>query len=182
MKKKALLLASMGALVCTVGITALAVGGANHLDAFPVKADPTGYEITFNESNTTVEKVLDKYAIYTTTPRGAKVGVVGVGSTNFDESSSFTFKGTHFRSLWLFDHYDSVLTERAYEFSHITGFAISFEEGGDVSFDGGDTYYDEIVSGEEYKGLSITSDDSPQFIGDNVTVTSLTIWYSCENL
>ena len=66
----------------------------------------------------------------------------------------------------------------AYGFDHITGFAISFESGF-VAFDGGDTYIDDVVSGEEYKGLSITPDDSPQFSGDNVTVTSLTIWYSC---
>lgn len=180
MKKKALLLASMGVLVCTVGITALAVGGANQLDAFPVKADPTEYKIIFNESNTTVEAVGDFYAIYTTSPSGNKVGVVG--STNFAESSSFTFKGTQFRSLWLFDHYDSVLTERAYGFSHITGFAISYSGGLGVAFDGDETSGMFIASGEEYKGLSITPnpDVCPMFYaGGNVTISSLTIWYSC---
>lgn len=179
MKKKALLLVSMGVLACTVGVTALVVGGANQLDAFPVKADPTGYEITFNESNTTVEAVGDHYAIYTTTPRGAKVGVVG--STNFDASSSFTFKGTHFRSLRLFDSDDSVLTERAYEFSHITGFAISYSGGLGVAYDDDGTGK-LIASGEEYKGLSITPtpDVCPMFYaGGSVTISSLTIWYSC---
>ncbi|MBQ4254627.1 MAG: hypothetical protein II721_01335 [Bacilli bacterium] len=160
-------------LACTVGAIALAVGRANHLDAFPVKADPTGYEITFNESNTTVEKVLDKYAIYVTTPRGAKVGVIGWN----DDEADFTFKGYSFGNLRLCEHHYMEMVG-AYGFDHITGFAISFE-GGDVSFDGGDTYYDEIASGHEYTGLSITSDDSPQFIGDSVIITSLTISYSC---
>ena len=43
MKKKALLLVSTGVLACTVGVTALAVGGANQLDAFAAKASPTEY-------------------------------------------------------------------------------------------------------------------------------------------
>ena len=164
----------MGALVCTVGITALAVGGANHLDAFAVKADPTGYSITFDESNTTVEAVGYNYAIYRTTPRGAKVGVVG---WNNDEAD-FTFKGYSFGNLRLCEH-NNLEMVGAYGFDHITGFAISFESGF-MAFDGGDTtYIEEITSGEEYKGLSITSDDSPRFSGYNVTVTSLTIWYSC---
>ena len=46
MKKKALLLASMVVLTCTVGVTALAVGGVNQLDISPVKADPAEYAIT----------------------------------------------------------------------------------------------------------------------------------------
>ncbi len=48
MKKKALLLASMGVLACTVGVTALVVGGANQLDAFAIEANPTGHSFTFN--------------------------------------------------------------------------------------------------------------------------------------
>lgn len=181
MKKKALLLASMGALVCTVGVTALTVGGANHLDAFAVKADPTGYSITFDASDesTTVEAVGGDYAIYTTTPRGAKVGVVGHNHDEDDGKSSFTFNGASFWLLYLFD-YSSVLNGAgAYQFSTITGFAISFEEGGLVAFDGGDTRGKLITSGEKYD-VSVTPDGYPMFYaGNSVTVSSLTIWYSC---
>ena len=145
MKKKALLLASIGVLVCTVGITALAVGGANQLDAFAVKADPTEYSITFDASDesTTVEAVDGDYAIYTTTPRGAKVG--------------------------------------AYQFSTITGFEISFSGGLGVAYESGKTSLggELITSGKKYD-VSITPSDTPQFYaGGNVTVSSLTIYYTC---
>ena len=178
MKKKALLLASMGALVCTVGVTALAVGGANHLDAFPVKANPTEYSVTFNESNTTVEAVGNHYAIYTTTPRGAKVGVVGNDNNNND-GGTFTFNGASFWHLCLFD-IDDVLEGRAYEFSTITGFAISFSGGLGVAFENGKTSTEVITSGTPRTGLSFTPDDHPLFYaGGSVTVSSLTIMYSC---
>ena len=78
MKKKALLLTSIGVLSCTFAVTALAVGGANQLDAFPVKANPIEYSVTFDGSeSTTVQEIDDNYAICTTTAGGNKVGVVG---------------------------------------------------------------------------------------------------------
>lgn len=183
MKKKALLLASMGVLACTVAVTTLAIGGANQLDTFPVNANATEYSFTFTESNTTVEKVGIHYAIYATTPRGAKVGVVGYDNSD----ASFTFKGTSFRSLQLFDPDDEVLAGRAFEFSHITGFAISFsgDFGDDMVFiaNGGGTIIEEIASGAPYTGLSFNPEDCPLFYtGDRVKVSSLKIWYSCENL
>ena len=171
MKNKAILFASMGVLACTVGITALAIGGAN--DAFTVKADPTEYSVTF-DANSTVETVGDGfYAIYGTTPRGAKVGVVG-----FDDSEAyFTFKGTSFMFLQLFG-YDELKEVGAFEFSHITGFALSFS-GGSVFFDGGDTRIDSVTSGVKYD-VPLTPDNYPVFITtDSITVSSLTIWYSC---
>lgn len=178
MKKKALLFTSIGALVCTVGVTALAVGGANHLDAFPAKANPTEYSVTFNESNTTVEGVDGNYAICTTTARGNKVGVVGYNN-NDNDGGTFTFNGASFWRLLLFD-YDDVLTGRAFEFSHITGFAISFSGGLGVAFENGKTSTEVITSGQEYTELSFTPDDHPLFYaGGSVTVSSLTIMYSC---
>ena len=180
MKKKALLLASMGALVCTVGITALAVGGANQLDRLlQVKADPTGYSVTFNESNTTVEAVGDHYAIYTTTPRGAKVGVVG-SNEHKDDETSFTFNGKSFWHLYLFDNGGALGKVDAYQFSTITGFAISFEEGGLVAFESGKTSGEVIASGTPHIEPSFTPDDYPMFYaGNSVTISSLTIMYSC---
>ena len=196
MKKKALLLASMGALACTVGITALAVGGANHLDAFPVKADPTKYSVTFNESNTSSE-VVDVYGqefiVFTTaTDNGNKVGMVGC----YNDEASFTFKGASFMELCLFDIED-VLVGRAYEFSTITGFAISFSveepepepepepdpepEPVIVNFESMDEHIFNVVSGKPYEVPSITPYKSPSFMimEGNVTITSLTISYSC---
>lgn len=162
----------MGVLACTVGITALTIGGAN--DAFTVKADPVEYSVTF-DANSTVETVDDGvYAIYETTPRGAKVGVVG-----FDNSEAyFTFKGASFMFLELYG-YNVLKGVGAFEFSTITGFAISFS-GGSVLFDGGVTRIDSVISKQEYKGLSITPRDYPEFVTTHsITVSSLTIWYSC---
>lgn len=175
MKKKALLLASIGALVCTVGATALAFGGAIHLDAFAVKADPTEYSVTFDEDST-VKAVGDNYAIYTTTPRGAKVGVVGFDNRYKD----FTFNSVSFRRLKLYDYSSLLKGAGAFEFSTITGFAISFS-GGSVLCNGGSTYIEDVVSGYEYTELSITPDWFPEFTVTNgsVTVSSLKIMYSC---
>ncbi len=93
MKKKAFLLASMGALACTVGVTALAVGGANQLDIFPVKAEPTGHSFTFNADtdagfiNQAVEQTID-----------VTTGVSSPITTRFTPSdiSSVTFGGERF--------------------------------------------------------------------------------------
>lgn len=180
MKKKALLLVSMAVLTCTVGVTALALGGANQLDTFPVKADPTEYEITFDWSeSTTVEEVVDaegdhNYAICRTTSRGAKVEVVGW----YNEEACFTFKGVSFRNLRL-SSTKALAEVGAYQFSQITGFAIFFS-GGSVEFDGDHTTIDSVESGKPYKELSIKpSDESGFFTKDSVSVASITIWYSC---
>ena len=186
MKKKALLLVSMGVLASTVGVTALAVGGANQLDAFAVKATPTEYSVTFDESDkTTVKAVDDLYDIGTITAAGSKVGIVG-----WDNSEAyFTFKGVSFHHLML-SHYEVFgEDEDAYPFSTITGFEISFssEEGEEpmpisVDFSSMETMIHHVESGTPYKGLSITPDDDPHLLalGESiVTITSLTIWYSC---
>ena len=180
MKKKALLLASMVVLTCTVGVTALAVGGVNQLDISPVKADPTEYEITFDWSeSTTVEEVVDaeddhNYAICRTTSRGAKIEVVGW----YNEEGYFTFKDASFRSLRL-SSTKALAEVGAYQFSHITGFAIFFS-GGSVKFDSNNTKIDSVESGKPYKELSIKpSDESGFFAKGSVSIASLTVWYSC---
>ena len=78
----------------------------------------------------------------------------------------------------------------AYDFGHITGFAISFSavSGDDMAFVGGldddEVWIDPVESEKEYDDLSFTPDDLAGFgtNGENenvITVTSLTIWYSC---
>ena len=176
MKKKALLLTSMVVLACTVGVTALAVGGANQLDTFAVKASPTEYSVTFTESNTTVETVGGSYAICTTTASGNKVGVVGYNAGGY----GLDFHGYHFELLQPQDPYHDLAGVGAEQFSHITGFVVKFT-GNLKSWDefNGDQ---DVESGEEYTGLSITpSDDFYFFTYDEVEVqiSSLTIWYSC---
>lgn len=187
MKKKAILLASMGALVCTVGIAALAVGGAN--DAFTVKADPTKYSVTFDGSeSTTVETPpgSDDYAICTTTARGNKVGVVGsrtyvpqLDHLHFRDETNF------FGALELGDFSCRLLNVGARDFGNITGFEISFSGGSLVLRKGDEMEGTSVTSGVKYD-VSLTPDDHSAFemdehaveVGD-ITISSLTIWYSC---
>ena len=181
----------MGVLVSTASVTALAIGGANQLDTFSVKAETKEYSVTFNESNTSFEVVDvygDEFIVFTTTTdNGNKVGMVGYST----EEASFTFKGASFMDLCLFDIED-VLEGRAYQFSTITGFAISFsskepedpedpEELVDMNFESMGVHMHSVKSGTEYKGLSITPSQGPSFrvMGGSVTISSLTIWYSC---
>ena len=179
MKKKSIIFTSIGALFLAC-VSAVAISGVNQLDTIPVKADPAEYEITFDWSeSTTVEEVVDaegdhNYAICTTTAGGNKVEVVGW----YNEDAYFTFKGVSFRNLRL-SSTKALAEVGAYQFSHITGFAIYFS-GGSVKFDGSHTTIDSVESGKQYKELSITpSDDSGFFTKDSVTIASITIWYSC---
>ena len=178
--KKTIIIASLAVLASAATLTTFALSGAGKFGGVQVNADPEEYSVTFNESNTTVEQVGNHYAIYATTPRGAKVGVVGYDNSD----ASFTFKDTHFRSLQLFDPDDAVLTGHAFEFSRITGFAISFsgDFGEDMVFiaNGGGTMIEDIASGAPHTGLSFAPEDCPLFYtGDRVNVSSLKIWYSC---
>ena len=55
-----------------------------------------------------------------------------------------------------------------------------FFSGESVKFDSNNTKIDSVVSGHEYKGLSIKpSDESGFFTKGSVSIASLTVWYSC---
>ena len=182
--KKAII-ASLVALTSGVAITAFALRGPDKLVDLRVNAEPQEYSVTFNASNTSctlVEIYEEEYiAFTTTTDNGNKVGVVGchIGE------ESFTFNDIPFRDLWLCD-YDDVLEGRAYQFSTITGFAISYsskepEEPVFMDFTSMGKNIHDVKSGTPYTELSITRDHGPMFrlMEGSVTVTSLTIWYSC---
>ena len=193
MKKKALLLASMGVLACTVGVTALTVGGANQLDRLQVKADPiepTEYSVTFDGSeSTTVETPpgSDGYAICTTTARGNKVGVVGSLTYNpwFDHLY-FRDETNNFGALELGDFSCDLLNVGARDFGNITGFEISFSGGSLVLKKGFEMEGSPVTSGVKYN-MSLTPDDEPAFEvkepaeegSVTIIISSLTIWYSC---
>lgn len=94
MKKKALLLASMGVLACTVGVTALVVGGANQLDTFAVKASPTGHSFTFNAatgSQFASEMGTQEVDVITgiSSPIRTIFTTITIGELNFGENGRF---------------------------------------------------------------------------------------------
>ncbi len=185
---KKTIIASLAVLASAAVLTTFAlVGGAGKLGGVQVNADPVqdNYSFTFNESNTTVEEVDGDYAIYATTPRGAKVGVVGHNDNERDDGkSSFTFNGASFWHLCLFDNGGALGKVGANDFDLITGFAISFSGGLGVAYESSKTGLGgEIIPNGEKYDVSIRPSDTPQFYaGGNVTVTSLTIWYSCPVL
>ena len=180
--KKTIIVASLAVFASAAVLATFALGGAGKFGDVQVNADTDAYSVTFNAGNTSctlVEIYEEQYiAFTTTTDNGNKVGVVGchIGE------GSFTFNDIPFRDLWLCD-YDDVLEGRAYQFSTITGFAISFEgEGEGLNFESMDKRIYEIESRAEYKGLSIDPSKGPMFrlmIG-SITVTSLTIYYTCS--
>lgn len=173
--KKNIIIASLAVLASAAVVAAFALGGAGKFGGIRVNADPVEYNITLNESNTTVEAVGDHYAICTTTPRGAKVGVVG----SYNDEARFTFNGASFSQFCLFDIDGALGKVGAYQFSNITGFTFSFSDGY-VLFAGANTEIDPVTSGQEYKGLSITpSDESRFYATDSITISSITIWYTC---
>ena len=195
MKKKALLLASLGVLACTVGVTTLAVGGANQLDRLQVKADdpigPTEYSVTLDASdtaNTTVEIPYESFgfhdcAICTTTARGNKLGVAGpnLEDPQFDR---LRFREANFYELQLHDGSCALINAGANDFDRITGYKISFS-GGSLFFRTGGEHHggSSVTSGVKYD-VSLTPDNWPAFALDEhsedvVTITSLTIWYTC---
>ena len=161
-----------------VGISVVTLSGINQLSSLQVKAEPTEYSVTFTESNTTVETVDGNYAICTTTASGNKVGVVGYRN----DYSSFTFHDVSFKDLDLYNIVGVLEEVDAYQFSTITGFAISFSGTGSMSFSGGmGMNINYLKSGEEHKGLSIAPSACPRFTtsSGSFNVSSLTIWYSC---
>ena len=128
MKKKALLLASMGVLACTAAaVTALAFGIANQLDTFPVKADPTEYSVTFGD-DTLYQVDGSNYVFYEETESGNKVGFVATKYV-VDNYNLITFHGMDFESLFFYDEGGSLTKAGAYGFSNITYFDVNYSGG-----------------------------------------------------
>ena len=190
MKKMAVLSASMGTLFL-VGISVVALSGIkNHLSNLQVKAEPTGYSVTFDGSeSTTVETPpgSDDYAICTTTARGNKVGVVGSLTYNqWRDHLYFLDKTNNFGALELADFSCRLLNVGALDFGNITGFKISFSGGSLALKKDHEMEGTPVTSGVEYD-MSLTPDDHPAFEMDefaeekgDIIISSLTIWYSCS--
>ena len=176
MKKKALLLASMAVLACTVGVTALAVGGANQLDAFAATASPTEYSVTF-DGDTPYQMVGNDYVFTVETESGNKVGLV---ATKYVDNL-ITFHGIDFESLYFFDKNGSLTSAGAYGFSNITYFDFEYS-GGHLwfLFNGGD--YQDINGGKQKTAQNHPNNpyiEPEDFDGPKATISSITIWYSC---
>ena len=176
MKKKGLLLASMGILSCTVAVTALAVGGANQLDTFPVEASPVEYSITFDD-DTPYQLVGNNYVFYEETVGGNKVGFVATQYVNYN---LITFHGMDFESLFFYDEGGSLTKAGAYGFSNITYF--------DVNYSGGHLWFLDDSNAQDINGGKQKTEQNPpinpyiepeDFDGPKATITSITIWYSC---
>ena len=180
---KKTVIASLAVLASAAVVATFALGGAGKFGDVQVNADPVEYSVTFDGESSIEEHNDDgNYAICTTSAHGSKLGVVGFNKWQ----NKLSFCGVNFGELQLSDISNALINNGAYEFSHITGFAISFSFS---SFLGGslklvkfpqETVIDSVESGKEYTGLTINPSDNQRFTTmDSVTVTSLTIWYSC---
>lgn len=174
MKKKALLLASMGVLACTVGVTAVVISGAN--DTFAATASPTEYSVTFND-DTPYQVVGNNYVFYIETESGNKVGMVATQYVNYN---LITFHGMDFESLFFYDEGGSLTSVGAYGFSNITYF--------DVDYSGGLLWFLDDDSVQTIDGGKQKTEQNPpinpyiepeDFDGPKATISSITIWYSC---
>ena len=189
MKKKALLLVSIGVLASTVGVTALAVGGTGKFGNVLVHAEPDPdvkpgeYSVTFDGESSIEEHNDDGiYAICETTENGNKLGVAGWGKWY----PHLSFHGTNFLELQLHDDSNALRNNGANDFDHITGYKISFEGESPLFFKMGLDPMAEgssVTSGLRYN-VSLGPDDYPAFATDEysedvVTITSLTIYYTC---
>ena len=176
MKKKALLLASMGVLAFTVGVSAVAISGANQLDRLQVKADPTEYSVTFDD-DTPYQVVGDNYVFYVETVSGNKVGLV---ATKYVDNI-ITFHGIDFESLYFFDKDGSLTSAGAYGFSNITYFDFDYS-GGHLWFFNNDYDVQDINGGKQKTEQNPPTNpyvEPEDFDGPKATISSITIWYSC---
>ena len=187
MKKS--IIASLAVLGCAAVVATLALDGAGKLGNVQVHADPVEYSVTFDGSESTTVEIppgSDDYAICTTTARGNKVGVVG-SRTYVPQLDHLHFRDetNYFGELQLGDFSLRLLNVGALDFGNITGFKIYFEGGSLVLKKGFVMEGSPVTSGLKYD-VSLTPDDHPAFERDefaeeegDVTISSLTIWYSC---
>ena len=180
MKKKSLFLDSMGMLACTVGVTALAVSGANQLDIFPVKADPKEYSVTFETEHIWYYGFV---AAYTRTDLGNHVLI----TTEYDwEGGNYTHLAGvdvgddyySFKTIFLYDKWKDFPPDKL-EFNLITGIKAVFT--GNLYFASNETEETGLTNGTRYDCSLATSNQGKLYAktDSEAYISSLTIYYSC---
>ncbi|MBQ7250546.1 MAG: hypothetical protein IJS37_04300 [Bacilli bacterium] len=183
--KKTVIIASLAVLASAAVVATFALAGAGKFGDVQVNADPVEYSVTF-DAKSGIKEDFGKYAICTTTAAGNRVGVVGF-NTDFEFLS---FGEVPFMELQLHDATCALINAGAYDFGHITGFQVTFtgklKLRYEVLNEEEETFEEveqDVESGVKYD-VSLTPDDYPAFARDEysddvVTITSLTIWYTC---
>ena len=125
---------------------------------------------------------MDEYGICTNTPKGNKVGLIG----HDDSMNHIAFKGTSYWQILLYDYNNYLNTINAFGFSYITNLQVDFTGGELVCeykavFGGSAT--EKIISGEPLD-MEFSSSEKPVLNRKDgseevVTISSITIWYSC---
>lgn len=183
MKKKALLLASMGVLACAVGVTALVVGGTGKFGNIQVHAEldpdakPGEYSVTFNASNTSCEVVDiygDEHVIFTTTTeRGAKVGMFGYDIID----GNISFADYKVWQICFFNN--DYLTEM--DFDHFTGVKVAFMGSTDLIF-ASDNGNDGRLTSDVRFSRECVPTNRPRIETEDyvdLDIDSITIYYTC---
>ena len=184
MKKKALLLVSIGVLASTVGVTALAVGGMGKFGNVQVHAEPDPdakpgeYSVTFNAGNTSCEVVDihgDEHVIFTTTTEsGAKVGMFGYDIIE----GNISFANYNVWQICFF--HNDYLTEM--DFDHFTGVKVAFTGSTDLIFSSDNDDDDYRLTSDVRFSRECVPADRPRIETEDyvdLDITSLTIYYTC---
>lgn len=175
MKKKVLLLASIGVLACSIGATILTIGETNQFSNLQVKAERKEREVTFDGKS--IEKETSKYVVFSAeTENGNKVGICGA----LDNSGNLSFAERRFGAIYLYDH-NKDFSASTYEIGSFVAINASFGSG-----------HLEYVSEHDTESLSNGNrischgdpSDTPELSGfpyyeDTFVIWSITIYYSC---
>ena len=172
----------MGVLACTVGVTTLAVAGANQLDAFQVKANPIEYSVTFESEHIWYYGFV---AAYTRTDLGNHVLI----TTEYDwadEGNNCTHLAGvdvgddyySFKTIFLYDNWKDFPPDKL-EFNLITGIKAVFT--GNLYFASNETEETKLTSGTRYDCSLATSNQGKLYAkaDSEAYISSLTIYYSC---
>ena len=186
MKKKFLLLTSLG-LMSATALGVFAISRTKQIEPFQVRAYPTEYSVTF-DADASVEKIeeidwlnCNEYGICTNTPKRNKVGLIG----HDDSMNHIAFKGTSYWQILLYDYNNYLNTINAFSFSYITNLQVNFT-GGELVCEYKTAFgsaTEKITSGEPLD-MEFSSSEKPVLNRKDgseevVTISSITIWYSC---
>lgn len=178
MKKNTLLLTSLG-LMTAVAIGIFAFGGTKQFEPFQVKADPTDYCVTFDETVIVEGPVDNHYCFYTrTTLYKNKVGISG---DYIDPPTGLSFKGCKFEELAFYGQFSS----DAFKFNSITGFQVTFAPGTPenetIMLVTNSIERMDVTNGTKYE-MPLTDEDAPYLCSESgvtVEIKEITIWYYC---
>lgn len=168
------IIASLVALTSGAAIAVFALRGPDKLVDLRVNAETQEYSITF-DAKSNIDDVDGDWIISTTTPRGSKVGVMGLDNT---AETGLSFCDYKCHALFVFD-IGPLGNAGVNDFDNITGFTVVFEGFGlMLSWGESEMHHEQPENGKRLD-VTCTPNDHPIFEGHENKITSLTVHYTC---